>query len=260
MEDFNNNALTIILIDAELELNNNSNKNINIQDSEINISIPEFKNLSNNIKEFHDINEAMDEIKKLKFNETIIIVNKKKFVDFVIMFNKNINDICIIPKIIIFSESKSQKLKLPNDIQNKNFYTFFGIKIRKEIKDFLKKEAEENNKELIEDYPKASHYTDSELIFQFIKRRPDLLLPLFYTILLDISETNNYLFIEAMKSYKNNSNYKTLVNSIISCKDIPIELLSKYYARIYTVDGNFSLKMKRDILKDYNKFKTFNNI
>ena len=136
MKDFNNNALTIILIDAELELNNNSNKNINIQDSEINISIPEFKNLSNNIKEFHDINEAMDEIKKLKFNETIIIVNKKKFVDFVIMFNKIINDICIIPKIIIFSESKSQKLKLPNDIQNKNFYTFFGIKNRKEIKDF----------------------------------------------------------------------------------------------------------------------------
>ena len=253
MEDFNNNALTIILIDAELELNNNSNKNINIQDSEINISIPEFKNLSNNIKEFHDINEAMDEIKKLKFNETIIIVNKKKFVDFVIMFNKNINDICIIPKIIIFSESKSQKLKLPNDIQNKNFYTFFGIKNRKEIKDFLKKEAEENNKELIEDYPKASPYTDSELIFQFIKRRPDLLLSLFYTILLDISETNNYLFIEAMKSYKNNANYKTLFNPIISCKDIPIELLSKYYARIYTVDGNFSLKMKRDILKDYNK-------
>jgi hypothetical protein len=74
------------------------------------------------------------------------------------MFNKNINDICIIPKIIIFSESKSQKLKLPNDIQNKNFYTFFGIKNRKEIKDFLKKEAEENNKELIEDYPKASPY------------------------------------------------------------------------------------------------------
>ena len=102
MKDFNNNALTIILIDAELELNNNSNKNINIQDSEINISIPEFKNLSNNIKEFHDINEAMDEIKKLKFNETIIIVNKKKFVDYVIMFNKKINDICIIPKILFF--------------------------------------------------------------------------------------------------------------------------------------------------------------
>ena len=83
-----------------------------------------------------------------------------------------------------------------------------------------------------------------------------------------------------MKSYKNNANYKTLFNPIISCKDISIQLLSKYYARIYTVDGNFSLKMKRDILKDYNKaniiyqpyiktiygrlraksFKTFNNI
>ena len=56
-----------------------------------------------------------------------------------------------------------------------------------------------------------------------------------------------------MKEYKDDKIYKKLFNPIISVPNIPIELLSKYYARMYTIEGQFFKKMKTDLLIDYNK-------
>ena len=56
-----------------------------------------------------------------------------------------------------------------------------------------------------------------------------------------------------MKIYQDDKKYKSLFNPITTIPDIPIELLSKYYARMYTINGNFFEKMKRDLLIDYNK-------
>ena len=89
--------------------------------------------------------------------------------------------------------------------------------------------------------------------FEKIRNRGDLHLNLFYKILLDISKTDNNKFKELMKKYKNYAKYKALFNPIINIPDIPIELLSKYYARMFTIDGDFFDKMKRDLLIDYNK-------
>ena len=244
-----NNSPVIILIDVELEKDNIKTNQNNTEAGEF---IDQIINIDKNKFTYTDINRAIIAIKQLKFHETIIIVNAENFIDFVKLFNENLINICIIPKIIIFSEKKIA-ITLPNNIQNKLFYTHFGVKNKIQIYNFLKKEGEENKKIIADEYPQPQPDTESALIFQRIRSRGDLHLPSFYKILLDISETNDDRFIKTMKEYKDDKIYKKLFNPIISIPDIPIELLSKYYARMYTIEGQFFKKMKVDLLIDYNK-------
>ena len=218
--------------------------------------IKQINDSSIEIEEFQDINQAIEKIKTIKFKETIIIVDENYFLDFVKKFNDNIRDIYIIPQIIIHSEQNKINFKLPDNIENKSFYCHCKDTFDNIIKYLESLKNKENNIENNSDnnsYPQASAPTNLELIFQRIRHRGDLKLPEFYEILLDILDIKDDQFINEIKNYKNDKKYKSLFHPIISIPDIPIELLSKYYARMYTVDGNFFEKMKRDLLKDNNK-------
>ena len=197
--NIDNNRQVIILIDVELENDNIKSDQNNTEAGEF---IDKIKNDDKNKLEFTDINEAMIIIKQLKFQETIIIVNAEIFIDFVKLFYENLLIICIISKIIIFSE-KQIVINFPYNIQNQLFYTYFGVKNKKQINNFLKKEAEENSKIIPDEYPQAQSDIESALIFQRIRSRADLHLSIYYKILLDISKTDNNNFKELMKKYKN---------------------------------------------------------
>ena len=72
-----------------------------------------------------------------------------------------------------------------------------------------------------------------------------------YQVLLDLSEIDNTTFINDLyEKYKNDEKYVGLLNQIKTIPDIPIDLLSKYYIRMYTIDGNFYKKMKIELLGD----------
>ena len=91
---------------------------------------------------FDNVNEAMDYMKSIQFEETKIIVIGRSFSEFINKFKANVLDICFIPKIIIFTGNKKRFLGYNEDyekIENK-FYTFGGIAtIIDEIIDFLNK-------------------------------------------------------------------------------------------------------------------------
>ena len=83
-----------------------------------------------NLKSYRKIEDAIIEIKKIVFEETIIIINEKQYIEFVELFNKNLKDIYIIPKIIIYEENKEnfiEKNKEYNNIINDPFYNSGGI-------------------------------------------------------------------------------------------------------------------------------------
>ena len=46
---------------------------------------------------------------------------------------------------------------------------------------------------------------------------------------------------------KENSNVKELLGSIKSLSNIPIEILSKYYAKLYSIDSKFHQDINRDL-------------
>ena len=103
--DIRFNIINIIWID--LKVDNKENK----------YYLGELKKIKNaKIFCFKNIMDALKFIKKLKFSETYIIISGSLYTEFIEIFKENLTDICIIPKIIIFTSNKERFIE-----NNKNY-------------------------------------------------------------------------------------------------------------------------------------------
>ena len=209
------------------------------------------------IKFYDDITQAIEALKQLQiFTETFIIIDEKFYVNFILLFIKNFEDIILIPKLLLFTNDKEQFIKDNQEYAyfiNHPFYNFNGkniiksdiYQIRKLIEN-LKKENKINYNE----YYRKSDNDNPCYNFEYIDSDKKLGLPKEYSSLkrkpqqYEIEKFNHYLL----------NNYTTRkVGLYIFTTDIPIELLSKYYIYLYT-GPNFHDEMNnylsRDI-KDY---------
>ena len=202
-------------------------------------------------KVFQTLDKALEYIKRLKFEASIIIISGLLYYNFIIEFNNNINNIYIIPKIIIFTKTEKiirENKSLDKIIKNR-FYNYGGIHtsiedIIKFIINEIKSPIPEISNQKFIKFKKD--YFGEEFIFEYIDKKEKLLLPMSYKVLLESNPTySNYDFILNLyyniiniNSHKNDA-LKKLLKSIISIQDIPIQLLSKYYARIFTYDSDF---------------------
>ena len=216
----------------------------------------------NKIKCFKNIEEGINSLKSIKFEETFIIVSGSFYLAFIEYLKENLKDIYIIPKIIVFtSEEKKKALLLDkgnNEIFNNPFYNMGGFQIKfEDIKDFLlnklknikfQKENIENNKDIIIKilFEKEAK---NNLIFEYIDTKEKLVLPLLYKILLEnlsLNDKDNFS-CDLYDKYNKFISIKNLLESII-IKGIPNELLSKYYLRIYTDEqSKFYYNINKDL-------------
>jgi hypothetical protein len=190
---------------------------------------------------FTKVEKAISHMKYIDFQDTKVIINDELvYNDFINKFQENLLDMCVIPIIILFLKNNN---KFNNNIQNANnsFYNYGGIKTSfQEIKNYL---LNQNPPKLIK---KSS---DVQLTFEYIDCEEKLALPLFYKTLIDkVSKDNMEIYTKSLyDSYgKENERINELLDSIQSIPNIPIELLSKYYTRMFTIESNFY----RDINKD----------
>ena len=123
-EEQNQNKLLIIWIDKnikneenqkyvkDLNSDNNTqlNNGINANDKLLNFR-KNLNDLKKDVQEFTDLNNAFDAIKEIRFIDTIIIVSGSYLVEFIKKFKYNLNQIYIIPKIIVLLE-ETDNLKL----------------------------------------------------------------------------------------------------------------------------------------------------
>ena len=225
-------------------------------------------------------NEAFKIIEKFIFQPTIIILDGIIYFDFIKIFTKNLKRIKIIPKIIVLTKDEKIKKKI-NDMNNGrldiSFYNYNGINtsfidlkslIMNQINNNMIKNSENIN---LLNSPQSNldieiNRTDGSLIrklneindytFEYIDCKEKLLLPTFYQSLIqnityqEIDDFNNKLY--------NNSkynDYKYPLKSFISIPNIPLELLSKYYLRIYTWVGEFYKDLNFDLRN--NKFNDY---
>ena len=90
------------------------------------------------------INTLTFYIQTIKFESTKIILSGRLYIRFIKKFVDNLNEIYVIPKIIIFTKNKSGFLKftkLNENIVNHPFFNFGGIRTSiTEIISFLKDE------------------------------------------------------------------------------------------------------------------------
>ena len=199
-----------------------------------------------NLSSYKEIDEAINQMKSLKFQETKVIISGRLYFEFVKKFKEKIRDMCVAPKLIVFTKNKENFIEYNKEFLSINniFYTFGGIAITfDDVKKFLRSEdipqkmKNSNEKRLI-----FENVNNIKLTFEYIDSIEKLELPLFFKSLIDnasndnMEEFTNLLYNTYSKS---NDKIKILLDSIKSMIDIPIEILSKYYVRLYTIESDF---------------------
>ena len=195
---------------------------------------------------FNIVYKAIQELKNKdnKFIELKIIVSGILYNEFIKMFKDEIINIFVAPKIIVFTKNveKFKEINKEYGSIDNIFYSSYGVvNSFFEIINFLK-EGLTSNKINIPDC--------ARLTFEHIDEKEKLLLPLFFKTL--IEKCSN----EDMKNYTsdlyteysvNSDNVKNLLGSIMNMSNIPVEILSKYYARLYTIESDFYKKINEDL-------------
>ena len=218
----------------------------NIENEENTMYLKELELFGNfRINCFKFVEPAIEKIKKINFELTFIIVSGKLYKDFIEKFKNNLNDIYVIPRIIIFTSNKEKFEENNKEINfNHPYYNLGGIKISfDEVKKFILNPKGINSIFLNKE-------NDIQLTFEYIDCKEKLILPMLYKILIDnipiekVDTFTNFLF---NKYSKNNKTLEILLNSIYSIPQIPIELLCKYYIRIYSAESNFYIDLNKDL-------------
>ena len=251
---------TVIWIDQNVD---NSINNIYAKELRAIKSI-EFLELFKNTK------EALTYLKKIRFDETIIIVSGRLYSELVEKFKENLLEINTIPKIIVFTSSRSKFIEFNQDYENENnrFYNFGGIASSfKQIEDFFKSKNEniisnKSNVKTIENPSNSKLFStqigkilfnkseEVQLTFEPIDSKEKLVLPLFFKALIDNASNENienYNTLLYDKYSKSSKRIIELLGPIKSIPNIPIEILSKYYARLYCAESDFYKELNKDL-------------
>ena len=186
---------------------------------------------------FDNVKNGLEFLLSISFEDTIIITSDRLYNEFIEEFKENLNQVYIIPKIIIFTNNKLNFLDYNKNYNS--FYKFGGIADSfDDIKNFiLNKKIKEENKE------------ENSYSFEFMDSKEKLNLSLIYQSLLNkITKVDIEKFTEFIyDKYPDNDKIKSLFNSVKSIPNIPIELLSKYYSRLYTIESNFYKDLNKDL-------------
>ena len=201
---------------------------------------------------FKEIKGAIKYLKTIKFTETKILISSKLYYDFVKCFQENLIEMNIAPKIQIFTRNK-ERIKNNEDYQNTDlFYRFGGIAIEfKEVRDFLNKGIE-NRKDYRLVTVNNKEHDKIPMTFEYIDKIEKLVLPILFKSIIDdipIVNMDNYT-IKLYNTFEESAFIKQLLGSIYSIPNIPIEILSKYYARTYTFESGFYKTMNKDLLNN----------
>ena len=196
-----------------------------------------FKNTK--VLPFQTISDSLELIKTIRFEETSIIICGSLYSKFIEKFEENIRDIYVIPKIIIFTFNKEKFLENNKNYKDNSFYSLGGIQTSFEkIKDFVLQPIRKNDIE-----------EENSLTFEYIDCKEKLILPLLYKSLIEITRKDDIKkYTENLyNKYSTNNEVEKLLYSIKYIKDIPMELLSKYYGRLYTLESKFYYDINKDL-------------
>ena len=204
------------------------------------------------IKLYKNVNDAIIFMKTIHFEETKIIVSGKLFPELIRSFKENILDMNFAPIILIFTNNINGSMN--NEIykdDNNIFYKSGGITtIFDEVEVFLKKEKDKKSEKNKKNNDKLEKTDEIRFTFEYIDKKEKLMWPMFFKVLIEKTshETiNNYNKLLYERYSEENKDLKSLLGSIKSLPKIPIEILSKYYARLYTAESSFYGNLNRDL-------------
>ena len=254
---------------------NNPIKNILWLDDKINSQenqdyIKIIQNEFSNIDLFTTTDEQIlfQKINQLKFQANIIIIKRINFRNYINYLTSN--SIYNIPVTIIFTRDK-KKLIDNLDIYSKKyindkFYNPLGIVVTidcliKSIKNYIKELNYKINLIQLHNLPNPMDYKDC-YTFEYIDNDYKLIFPFLYNNIMknakvdnkEIKTTNKYI----LENYGQNKQINSLIVPLLKTENIPENILSKFWARIYTVESPFYRNLNNNLMKlkskDYNSY------
>ena len=214
--------------------------------------------------------DALNNLDMFSFQTIHLIISGKLFQDYINYMKKNLCKLkCIIISIIFTSPEmfKTFTNKPDNHQYIKNetyqyleneFYNLGKFHYRfSEIEEFFEKYEKLMN-ENFKLYPIITEKTkiiyDDVYIFQEIKNSKDLILFSLYDSIskkeIDINEFEIKEFIKKCLELYNNAEVTELLLPLTILTEIPYEILSKYFIRLYTLQNNFYNDINNTLLNN----------
>ena len=225
--------------------------NINNQENSI------YQGMLKSILPFKGVNNLIDginEIKKIKFKKVILMLSKSMFIDFIPKFQEEKNKICCCLNVIVFTQQtkKAEIEKICNDNEKiSSGYLFDKTNIFyniEQITKFIKKTREKHIKftdhfEIIDNNNKI--YFDEKIdVFEKINNFEELILPIYFHKSIEpitYEEIRNFHYYLLTLYDGKNEIIKDLIAQFNNIPEMPIEIICKYWAYIYTLEGkNFN--------------------
>ena len=210
----------------------------------------------NNIKffPFTETKNCIEKIKEIRYQKTFILVSGSLLNEFYQEFIEIINQIEILPEIIVFTRRTSIPFIKEKIIEKNNplfdvdsiYYNF------KKVQNRLKKE----NLYIPEPRNTMTYQRDETFTFEYIKESRDLILPLYFTDFIeyptksDIATFNKFILDICSENKEMTNLMQQLIISNIS---IPCQILIKYYLRAYTIESNFCYDMNHSLIYGNNE-------
>ena len=224
---------TIVWIDQEV-----------FKDKNIDIYNDIFNNSSIHCDRYQTINEGIHRLKELnnnlQFNNIIILISGKLYMDFYYKFKNIEKEIKFSPNIIIFLSQKElfiQTLKINNLYYNNN--------------EFLNHKSITNDIQFLNDLIKNNQVPkeEKEVTFETIENYGQLIIPNYISYFFeDVSFSEIFYFNEYLNKIMGN---KSIVKEMNNNNFIKISIC-KYWLRSYTMESDFYKNLNKDLRNNNN--------
>ena len=228
-----------------------------------------FKKMKDNypyikIELFDNLEEGFNNILNLEFVSIFVIVSGRLYSKYYYKLKTNLNKIkCILVNIIFTSNKFKQILEnkepdteqiISYDIQksiNNSFYNSAGVfDDYDELANYLKKFNSNFSKKKLEGNLYNLSY-EGLFTFNYLKSDDELLAPILYK---DIITKKKISYDEIRKFNKylldiGNPDINYLIEPLSLIKYIPIEIICKYWIRVYTINSDFYKEINNKLMK-----------
>ena len=216
------------------------------------------------ITTFNDLEEGFENILKLEFVTIFVIVSGRLYSQYYNKLKNNLNKIKCVPINIIFTSSHFKQILENNktdkeqiisyDIQksiNNSFYNSGGVYDNYfEVAEYLNKFNSNFTKKKFSEKSNNLSY-EGLFTFNYLKTDDELLAPILYKDIItkkkisynEINEFNKYL----LKFGNSEINY--LIEPLSLLKYVPLEIICKYWGRIYTINSDFYKEINNKLMK-----------